>query len=93
MSYVIALQEVVSETAVKFLVDCLGSFEWDYCLPPSYIGRPEYAFVWRKRRLRLVEKGENPRIFNNYHSDQPGQTKLIYPPLVESCTLCSKPYQ
>lgn len=83
---VIALQEVFSELAVKTLVSYLGSNEWEYCLPPRYIGKPEYAFLWRKRRLHLVEKGENPRIFENYHSDQPGQTKLIYPPLVARFT-------
>lgn len=86
---VVALQEVYSELAVKHLVNTLNNFgyeKWDYCLPPNYIGHPEYAFIWQKTRLCLLDKENNPTLLNSYHSDKPGQTKLSYPPLAARFT-------
>lgn len=60
---IIALQEVFSEDAVKYLMRFLGASEWDYCWdsPRKSLSVQEaegYAFIWNKRRMELAPKNE-----------------------------------
>jgi len=58
----IALQEVMNERGVKQLTEALedtGS-EWEYLISPYSVGSGEYreyyAFIWKKDRVKLIEK-------------------------------------
>lgn len=98
---VIALQEVLSENPIRdFLLPALGPQKWDYVwdAPKMFsTGSQEgYAFLWNKRRLRLVEAEDNPKIYNRYRirgSRASGTVKnligakgLIRPPFVARFT-------
>lgn len=67
---VIALQEITSKMALeRLLMPELGTNEWDYAWqqPKPYSSYNEgYAYIWRKRRLKLVESASNPKILENY---------------------------
>ena len=73
---VVALQEVNSRLALEAcLMSALGTGEWAYKWeePRVYNSkyREGYAYIWRKRRLRLVESGSNPEILSNYNLTRP----------------------
>lgn len=80
---VIAIQEARSRDAVRYIVKELGERYWDYSFP---LGNEEYAFIWKKRRLRLIElpnNKENPQIASGYHYRRSvGEVKLVRPPYV-----------
>ena len=64
---VIAIQEARSRDAVRNIVTQLNPTYWAYAYPP---GNEEYAFIWKKRRLRLLDlpnDRENPQILKSYH--------------------------
>lgn len=91
---VIALQEVIAEIAVKELVNHLGTMYWDYVFQPSKITASKdaqkegYAFIWKKRRLHLVdaksavEVKDEYRIKQNNSGEYIHQGSLVRPPLV-----------
>ena len=87
---IIALQEVLSEAAVKELISNLGSYYWDYVYmqPCTYAGKAEgYAYIWDKRRFRLIRDEESPMIYNRYTlRHRPGSQGLIRPPMVARFT-------
>ena len=73
---VVALQEVNSKLALEAcLMSALGTREWDYKWeePRVYNSkyREGYAYIWRRRRLRLVESGSNPEILTSYNLTRP----------------------
>lgn len=73
---VVALQEVNSISALdKLLMSALGTGEWDYKWEEPRVYNSKYsegyAYIWRKRRLRLVESGSNPKILSNYNLTRP----------------------
>ncbi len=82
---VVALQEVMSESVLKrLLMPALGTNKWDYVWNTprarySLTGEG-YAYIWRKRRFRLVEANDNPRVLNEYKG------KLVRPPLIARFT-------
>ena len=91
---VIALQEVIAEIAVKEIVKRLGSMYWDYVFKPSTITvskdaqREGYAFLWKKKRLRLVDADSAVEIKDEYRIKRNSsgayihQGSLVRPPLV-----------
>lgn len=95
---VIALQEVMTEMAIKEIVNRLGSMYWDYIFKPSTITvskdaqREGYAFMWKKRRLHLVDSPNAVEIKDEYRirRDSAGgfvhQGALVRPPLVVRLT-------
>lgn len=95
---VIALQEVIAEIAVKEIVKRLGSIYWDYVFKPSTITvskdaqREGYAFLWKKKRLHLVDADsaveikDEYRIKRNSSGDYVHQGSLVRPPLVVRLT-------
>lgn len=95
---VIALQEVLTEIAVKEIVKRLGTMYWDYVFKPSTITvskdaqREGYAFLWKKNRLRLVNADSSVEIKEEYRikKGRSGayvhQGSLIRPPLVVRLT-------
>lgn len=103
---VVALQEVLSDGPIKnSLLPELGSNKWDYVWeapnPFSSSSNEGYAFIWRKRRLGLVEAGDNPKIYNQYSIREPsffggksgiiGKKGLIRPPFVARFTPAGLP--
>ena len=89
---VVALQEVPSEGALKtILLPALGTIKWECAwAPPKSISSEAaegYAFIWRKQRLKLIEAGGNPEIYNRYRIKGPvEQGALIRPPYVARFT-------
>ena len=91
---VIALQEVLSESAVKQIVCALNSNCWDYHFQAGSITasknaqREGYAFIWNKRRLRLVDGQdaisvkEEYRIRRRWMGKYVHRGSLVRPPLV-----------
>ena len=103
---VIALQEVLSENPIRdFLIPALGPQKWSYTWaspkPFSTASAEGYAFLWRKKRLQLVDAGDNPKIYNQYSIREPsffggssgmiGKKGLIRPPLVARFTPAGLP--
>ena len=80
---IIAIQESRSKLAIESIVTELNPKLWTYACPP---GNEEYAFIWNKKRLRLLElprNKENPQIINSYHyRRKSGEIKLVRPPYV-----------
>ncbi len=80
---VIAIQEARSRDAVRNIVTQLNPSYWAYAYPS---GNEEYAFIWKRRRLRLFElpnNRENPQILKSYHyRRKSGEIKLVRPPFV-----------
>lgn len=80
---IIAIQEARSRTAVDYIVKKLNSSYWDSAYPK---GNEEYAFIWKKRRLRLLElpdNRQNPQIASGYHyRPSKGEIKLVRPPFI-----------
>lgn len=95
---VIALQEIMTEIAIKEIVKRLGTMYWDYVFKPSTITvskdaqREGYAFLWQKRRLHLVDAPSAVEIKDEYRirRDSDGsyvhQGALVRPPLVVRLT-------
>lgn len=95
---VIALQEIMSEMPIKQIINRLGPMYWDYVFKPSTITvssdaqNEGYAFLWKKRRLRLVDAESAVEIKNQYRiksnssSEYVHQGSLIRPPLVVRLT-------
>lgn len=80
---IIAIQEARSRYAVKEIVKELNPRYWDYAFPTD---NEEYAFIWRKRRLRLLElpnNRENPQVLRSYHyRKKSGEIQLVRPPYI-----------
>lgn len=89
---IIAFQEIFSKTSMERLLSYLG-MDWEgrWCSPPSVssIAAEGYAFIWNKRKFRLVrtelengvERIFEPHIFNQYKINRlEGQTELIRNP-------------
>ncbi len=80
---VVAIQEARSKEAVERIAKNLNAIYWDSAYPKE---GEEYAFIWKKRRLRLLEmpqNKENPRIENSFHyKKENGEVKLVRPPYV-----------
>lgn len=89
---VIAIQEVHSKSAINTIVEYLGPRYWDYICPE---GNEEYAFIWKKRRLKLwsFEDGrKNPYIAKDYRClEDKGERPLIRPPYVGYFTTIGTP--
>lgn len=95
---VIALQEIIAEIAVKEIVKRLGPMYWDYVFKPSTITvskdaqREGYAFLWKKKRLRLVDADSAVEIKDEYRIKRNStgayihQGSLVRPPLVVRLT-------
>lgn len=77
---IVAMQEALSETAVKELIKILGS-SWDYSweAPRSVnsIAAEGYAYIWNKNKFSLISPSDsitenkyikNPRIYNDYNT-------------------------
>lgn len=91
---VIALQEVMTEMAVNELIKRLGPMYWDSVFKPSTITaskdaqREGYAFLWKKRRLHLVDAASAVELKDEYRIRRDGsgafihQGSLVRPPLV-----------
>lgn len=86
---IIALQEVLSEQAIKKLLTYhLGrnwEGRWDFPAKSSTQAAEGYAFLWNTRRITLAKNEEGkefePRILNQYKVDKvKGQTELIRNP-------------
>lgn len=87
---VVALQEVLNESVLKQrLLPALGMREWDGCWlsPDPYTSSSNegYAFIWRKKRLRLVDTDSNPQIYQRAGSGV-GDGRLIRPPMIARFT-------
>ena len=83
---IVALQEVLSEDAVKQLVKELGERRWDFKFdtPETYAGKSEgYAYIWNNNRIMLVDDVKNPMIYKRYTSHyQYGSQGLVRAPYV-----------
>ena len=80
---IVAIQEVRRKHAIDEIVRELNSRYWDSAYTS---GNEEYAFIWKKRRLKKLElrdNKENPAIVNNFHyKKEYGEAKLVRPPYV-----------
>ncbi len=80
---VVAIQEARSKGAVERLVMELNNNYWDYAFP---FGNEEYAFIWKNRRIKLLElpnNKENPQIVSGYHYRKSiGEVRLVRPPFI-----------
>ena len=80
---IVALQEARPKSGVATIVQHLNSAYWAYSCPTE---SSEYAFIWKKRRLKLrtLEAGKrNPYIANDYNCEEErGEKPLIRPPYV-----------
>lgn len=80
---VVAIQEARSKGAVERLVMELNKNYWDYAFP---FGNEEYAFIWKNRRIKLLElpnNKENPQIVSGYHYRKSvGEVRLVRPPFI-----------
>ena len=91
---VVALQEVISEFAIKHLVKYLGEMNWNYVFKPSTITvskdaqKEGYAFIWKKNKFNLVdadsavETKDEYRIRKNGFGQFVHENSLVRPPLV-----------
>ncbi len=86
---IVALQEVLSEQAIRKLIDFhLGGHwkgKWDFPEKSSVQAAEGYAFLWNTRRIMLANNEEGkefePRILNQYKiRKKDGQTELIRNP-------------
>jgi len=87
---IVALQEVFNEGAIKhLLLPALGPGEWDYVWaspePFSSSSNEGYAYIWRKRRFRLLNNNDNPQIYSRIKSGV-GSGAVIRPPFVARFT-------
>lgn len=89
---VVALQEVFNEKVItNYLLPALDPQEWDYVWrsPTLYssMSNEGYAYIWRKRRLKLVEANSNPEIYDKYSiKKNVGKGGILRPPLVARFT-------
>lgn len=91
---VVALQEVISEYAIKHLVKYLGEMKWDYIFRPSTITvskdtqKEGYAFLWKKNKFNLVDADSAVETKDEYRIRRNGlgqyihKNSLVRPPLV-----------
>ena len=86
---VIAIQEALTPNAIEKLVKTLGQAYWDYrwAQPKSCSSnaREGYAFIWKKKRLNLIDSNSNPEILNRYdfkRSNKLTDNNLIRAPFV-----------
>lgn len=90
---VVALQEVISEYAIKHLVKYLGEMKWDYIFRPSTITvskdaqKEGYAFLWKKNKFNLVDADSAVETKDEYRIRRNGlgqyihKNSLVRPPL------------
>lgn len=80
---IVALQEARPKAGVAAIVQHLNPTYWAYSYP---IESSEYAFIWKKRRLKLRTLGAgkpNPYIAKKYDClEERGEKPLIRPPYV-----------
>lgn len=87
---IVALQEVFNEGSIRhLLLPALGPSEWDYVWatpePFSSSSNEGYAYIWRKKRFRLVTSSDNPQIYSRVKSGV-GNGAVIRPPFVARFT-------
>lgn len=86
---VVALQEVMNEMVLKQkILPALGR-DWDGCwlspTPFTSASNEGYAFIWNTKRLRLIESGNSPGIYQRVGSGV-GNGRLIRPPMIARFT-------
>ena len=86
---VVALQEVMNEMVLKQkILPALGR-DWDgrWLSPTPFTSASNegYAFIWNTKRLRLIESGNSPGIYQRVGSGV-GNGRLIRPPMIARFT-------
>ena len=89
---IVAIQEVRRKHAIDEIVRELNSRYWDSAYTS---GNEEYAFIWKKRRLKKLElrgNKENPAIVNNFHYKKSDETttEIILSIYTQEAQKCSK---
>lgn len=91
---IIAIQELLAPSALKYLTDVLNKNrkfdqKWESCFGDSKsrnILKNEYpAFIWNSKRIELIKTGykENPMSIDNFQiKNIPGQIKLLRNPVI-----------